>query len=329
MRLAVIVPFGEHDSLLIARLSPLVRRANCWHLSDVNPRAVVIDARVDRTTVSMMTTRKILMIIAGLVLGAALTTYLMLLQADRRATAEAKAGMDETVRPAAVDSRVSESHMTEGSIGQSTPPRAITKSAAVAQQPIVPAPVPAPVPAAPAPTKPAPSAAVTQSTEQAKPAPSTAVASVNVQDAGAPKVVPAPAPRAQRGRENLDRRAAANQGATPETDELVRQSAKLDPSLPPPTSMPTQTPSTASTDSRSASRGSYPSGSAQTDQLVHDSAKLDPSLPPPNMSAARAATEQQQRAMKPGAGSNPIAAAATDQLVRDSAKLDPSLPPPK
>jgi hypothetical protein len=289
----------------------------------------MIDARVDRKTISMMTTRKILMILAGLVLGAALTTYLMLLQADRRATAEVKAGMDETVRPAAVDSRVSESHMTEGSIGQSTPPRAITKSAAVEQQPIVPAPAPAapaPMKAAPTPT---PSAAVTQSTEQAKPAPSTAVASVNVQNAGAPKVVPAPAPRAQRGRENLDRRAAANQGATPETDELVRQSAKLDPSLPPPTSMPTQTPSTASTDPRSASRGAYQTGAAQTDQLVRDSAKLDPSLPPPNMSAVRAATEQQQRAMKPGAGSNPIAAAATDQLVRDSAKLDPSLPPPK
>jgi hypothetical protein len=289
----------------------------------------MIDARVDRTTISMMTTRKILMILAGLVLGAALTTYLMLLQADRRATAEVKAGMDETVRPAAVDSRVSESHMTEGSIGQSTPSRAITKSAAVEQQPIVPAPAPAapaPMKAAPTPT---PSAAVTQSTEQAKPAPSTAVASVNVQNAGAPKVVPAPAPRAQRGRENLDRRPAANQGTTPETDELVRQSAKLDPSLPPPTSMPTQTPSTASTDPRSASRGAYQTGAAQTDQLVRDSAKLDPSLPPPNMSAVRAATEQQQRAMKPGAGSNPIAAAATDQLVRDSAKLDPSLPPPK
>lgn len=277
-----------------------------------------------------MTTRKILMILAGLVLGAALTTYLMLLQADRRATAEARAGMDETVRPAAVDSRVSESHMTEGSIDQSTPSREITKSAAVAQQPVVPAPAPAPA-AAPAPVKPAPSAAVTQSTEQAKPAPSTAVASVNVQDAGTPKVVPAPAPapRAQRGRESLDRRAAANQGTTPETDELVRESAKLDPSLPPPTSMPTQTPPTASTNPRSASRGAYQTGAAQTDQLVRDSAKPDPSLPPPDMSAVRAATEQQQQAMKPGAGSNPIAAAATDQLVRDSAKLDPSLPPPK
>ncbi|WP_233451572.1 hypothetical protein [Paraburkholderia caribensis] len=281
----------------------------------------------------MMTTRKILMILAGLVLGAALTTYLMLLQADRRATAEARAGMDETVRPAAVDSRTSENHMTEGSIGQSTPPRAITKSGAVAQQPAISAPVPAPAPApaAPAPMKPAPvpSAAVTQSTEPAKPAPSTAVASVNVQDAGAPKVVPAPAPRAQRGRESLDRRAATNQGPTPETEELVRESAKLDPSLPPPTSMPTQTPATASTDPRSTSRGAYQTGAAQTDQLVRDSAKLDPSLPPPNMSAVRAATEQQQRAMKPGAGSNPVAAAATDQLVRDSAKLDPSLPPPK
>ena len=186
----------------------------------------------------MMTTRKILMILAGLVLGAALTTYLMVLQADRRATAEATAGMDEDAHPSAADSRVSENHVTEGSIGSPTLPRADTKSAAIAQQPIVPAPAPAapaPMTAAPAPVAPAPapSMAITQRNLQQQPKPaSAAVASVNVPDAGAPKVVPAP--RAQRGRDSLDRRATAYQGATPETEELVRQSAKLDPLLPPP-----------------------------------------------------------------------------------------------
>jgi hypothetical protein len=271
--------------------------------------------RLNDPSVSMMNTRKILMIIGGLLLGAAGTTYLMLLQADRRAMAEATAGMD---------------HVTEGSIGQSKPSGAITKSTAIAQQPVVPAPALAPAPApAPAPmtAAPASSLAATQVTGQPKPqaqpkqAPSTAVASVNVQDSGAPKVVPAQ--RTRRGR-GLDRRAIATQGATPETDELVRESAKLDPSLPPPTSLP---PSSLGARASADQRGTYQSGAAMTDQLVRDSAKLDPSLPAPDMSAARAAMDQ--RSSKPSTSSNPVAAAMTDQLVRDSAKLDPSLPPPK
>jgi hypothetical protein len=275
-----------------------------------------------------MNTRKILMIIGGLLLGAAGTTYLMLLQADRRAMAEVTAAMDESARPPAVDSRVSD-HVTEGSIGQSKPSGAITKSTAIAQHPVVPTPAPA-LAVAPArmTAAPASSPAAAQVTGQPKPqaqpkqAPSTAVAAVNVQDSGAPKVVPAQ--HAQRGRDGLDRRAITTQGATPETDELVRESAKVDPLLPPPTSLPAASlGDRASTDQR----GTYQSGAAMTDQLVRDSAKLDPSLPPPDMSAARAGVDQ--RSSKPGTGSNPVAAAMTDQLVRDSAKLDPSLPPPR
>ncbi len=234
----------------------------------------------------MMNTRKILMIIGGLLLGAAGTTYLMLLQADRRAMAEVTAAMDESARPPVVDSRVID-HVTEGSIGQSKPSGAITKSTAIAQQPVVPAPasVPAPAPAlavAPAPmtAAPASSPAAAQVTGQPKPeaqpkqAPSTAVASVNVQDSGAPKVVPA-----LRGRDGLDRLAITTQGATPETDELVRESAKLDPSLPP----PDMSAARAAMDQRSLKpgTGSNPVAAAMTDQLVRDSAKLDPSLPPP------------------------------------------------
>src|ERR1700730_18288177 len=113
--------------------------------------------RLNDPSVSMMNTRKILMIIGGLLLGAAGTTYLMLLQADRRAMAEATAGMD---------------HVTEGSIGQSKPSGAITKSTAIAQQPVVPAPASAPALAvAPAPmtAAPASSPAAAQVTGQPKP----------------------------------------------------------------------------------------------------------------------------------------------------------------
>jgi hypothetical protein len=218
----------------------------------------------------MMNSRKILMIIGGLLLGAAGATYLMFLQADRHAMAEVTAAMDESARAPVVDSRVSD-HVTEGSIGQSKPSDAITMAVA-----------PAPMTAAPASSSAA--AQVTgqpKSETRLKQAPSTAVASVNVQDSGAPKVVPAQ--RAQRGRDDLDRRALTTQGATqgarPETDELVRESAKLDPSLPP----PDMSAARAAMDQRSSKppTGSSPVAVAMTDQLVRDSAKLDPSLPPP------------------------------------------------
>ena len=231
----------------------------------------------------MMNTRKILMIIGGLLLGAAGTTYLMLLQADRRAMAEVAAAMDESARPPVVDSRVSD-HVTEGSIGQSKPSGAITKSTAIAQQSVVPAPAPA-LAVAPAPMTgaPASSPAAAQVTGQPKPeaqskqAPSTVVASVNVLDSDAPKVVAAQ--RIQRGRDGLERRAITTQGATPETDELVRESSKLDPSLPP----PDMSAARAAMDQRNSKpgTGSNPVAAAMTDQFVRESSKLDPSLPQP------------------------------------------------
>jgi hypothetical protein len=320
----------------------------------------------------MMNTRKILMIIGGLLLGAVGTSYLMLLQADRRATAEATAGMEESTQAPVVDPRVSENHVTEGSIGSSQQTGAISKNAAVAQQPVVPAPAPAPAKVVPAPSAPAPQVAeqpkpsqpqVTpqpqaqaeqqlpaqpkpqpqlaqklqaqpqaqaqqqaQQQVQPKQAPSTAVASVNTSTT---KV--SPTPRAQRGRDDLQRRAMVTQGSTAETDELVRESAKLDPSLPLPDSSvraysntspppaPTRSPDT---------RASNQSSAALTDRLVRESSRPDPSLPAPDMAAVRAAPEV-QRGTITGASSNPVAAAMTEQLVRDSAKLDPSLPPPK
>ncbi|MFL9964707.1 hypothetical protein PQR02_27315 [Paraburkholderia sediminicola] len=189
------------------------------------------------------------------------------------------AAIDESARPPVVDSHVSENHVTEGSIGQSKPFGAITKSTAIAQQPVVPAPAPAPAPMTAASASIPAAAQVTgqpKPQEQPKQAPSTAVASVNVQDSGAPKVVPAQ--RAQRGRNGLDRRAITTQGSTPETDELVRESAKLDPSLPPPTPLP---PGSLGARASTDQRGTYQSGAAMTDQLLRDSAKPDPSLPPP------------------------------------------------
>ncbi len=229
----------------------------------------------------MMNTRKIWMIVGGILLAAVGTVYLTLLLEDRRSVAEVTAAMDESARPPVVDSRVGD-HVTQGSISPSKPSGAVTQSTAIAQEPAVTAPVLAGA-SAPTTAAPASSPAAAQVTGQRKPeaqpkqAPSTAVASVNVQDSSAPKVVPAQ--RALRGRDGLDPRAITTRGATPETDELVRESAKLDPSLPP----PDMSAARAAMDPRSAKphAGSNPVAAAMTDQLVRDSAKLDPSLPPP------------------------------------------------
>jgi hypothetical protein len=230
----------------------------------------------------MMNTRNILMIIGGLLVGAAGTTYLMFLQADHRAMAEATAAMDESARPPVVDSLASD-HVTEGSIGQSKLSGAITQSTAIAQQPVVPAPAVAPVPKTARTAALASGPAAAQVTGQPRPeaqpkkAPSTVVASVNVQDSGAPKVVSAQ--RGQHGRDGLNRHAMTTQGATPETDELIRESAKLDPSLPP----PDMSAARAAMDQRGSKpgTGSNPVAAAMTDQFVRNSARLDPSLPPP------------------------------------------------
>ena len=79
-----------------------------------------------------------------------------------------------------------------------------------------------------------------------------------------------------RARDTLHRRDSST-GSSAETDELVRESAKLDPALPPPDPQ-------AFVHDDQPHRGSNAVGAAITEQLVRESAKLDPALPPPNPS---------------------------------------------
>ncbi|MGF6999888.1 hypothetical protein P3T25_008277 [Paraburkholderia sp. GAS32] len=92
----------------------------------------------------------------------------------------------------------------------------------------------------------------------------------------------APVLRTEGRRDSLHRH-GSNPVAAAITDELVKQSAKLDPALPPPAQAQAQAQAQASHDD-SYRRGSNPVAAAMTDQLVRESAKLDPSLPPPNQS---------------------------------------------
>ncbi|ORC52616.1 hypothetical protein B2G74_08690 [Burkholderia sp. A27] len=89
---------------------------------------------------------------------------------------------------------------------------------------------------------------------------------------------PGSVPPSARARDNTSRQnPGSNAVASSFTDQLVKESAKLDPSLPPPS--PSAPPLVRDDRSR---RGPNPVAAALTDQLVRESSKLDPALPPPN-----------------------------------------------
>ncbi|MBU9385899.1 hypothetical protein [Burkholderia multivorans] len=241
----------------------------------------------------MTSTRKTLMIAGGLLVAAAATGYVMLLRADHRAIAEA--GLADSSAPGAAPAPTptvatppaDDGHTAQGAIA---PPVAKAASAAhptlsassSAPAAIAPAPAVAAAPPAPAPARPAAT-------------PSVKVVTVDAQDAPAPAPAHAAPPQqhARRERDGIERHAAVKpattkaemKAETPETAALVRESAKLDPSLPPPTMPVVATTGTAhtSTTRHGASSGANPVAAAMTEQLVRESTNL--SAPPPRDNA--------------------------------------------
>lgn len=236
----------------------------------------------------MTSTRKTLMIAGGLLVAAAATGYVMLLRADHRAIAEA--GLADSSAPGAAPAPAvatppaDDGHTAQGAIA---PPVAKAASAAhptlsASSPPATIAPAPAVAAAPPAPARPAAT-------------PSVKVVTVDAQDAPAPAPAHAAPPQqhARRQRDGIERHAAVKpattkaemKAETPETAALVRESAKLDPSLPPPTMPVVATTGTAhaSTTRHGASSGANPVAAAMTEQLVRESTNL--SAPPPRDNA--------------------------------------------
>ncbi|MBJ9943670.1 hypothetical protein I7819_27715 [Burkholderia multivorans] len=231
----------------------------------------------------MTSTRKTLMIAGGLLVAAAATGYVMLLRADHRAIAEA--GLADSSAPGAAPAVATppadDGHTAQGAIA---PPVAKAASAAhptlSASSALAPAPAVAAAPPAPAPARPAAT-------------PSVKVVTVDAQDAPAPAHAAPPQQHARRQRDGIERHAgvkpattkAEMKAETPETAALVRESAKLDPSLPPPTMPVVATTGTAhtSTTRHGASSGANPVAAAMTEQLVRESTNL--SAPPPRDNA--------------------------------------------
>ncbi|MCA8435831.1 hypothetical protein [Burkholderia multivorans] len=240
----------------------------------------------------MTSTRKTLMIAGGLLVAAAASGYVMLLRADHRAIAEAgladssAPGAAPTPAPAIATPPADDGHTAQGAIAPPVAKAASaahpTLSASSTPAALAPAPAVAAAPPAPAPTRPAAT-------------PSVKVVTVDAQDAPAPAPAHTAPPQqhARRERDGIERHAAVKpattkaemKAETPETAALVRESAKLDPSLPPPTMPVVATTGTAhtSTTRHGASSGANPVAAAMTEQLVRESTNL--SAPPPRDNA--------------------------------------------
>ncbi|OXI67034.1 extensin [Burkholderia cenocepacia] len=256
----------------------------------------------------MTSTRKTMMIAGGLLVAAAGTAYVMLLRADHRAIEDA--GIGDSAAPVAA-APASNDHAVQGAIAPPAPAAATApKQAAAMPPPAVPtapaAPTPAPAATARVVAAPAPAPAIPVVsdkpqlvTKPAAPPPKVNVVTVDAQDstpaAPAPTAKPAqsapPAQvtqRAPRKRDGLERHAAAappaaTKSETPETAALVRESAKLDPSLPPPSmsSISAMPASTGSYRHGSGSSGANPVAAAMTEQLVRQSSSFKSTAPAP------------------------------------------------
>ncbi|MFB5148592.1 extensin [Burkholderia orbicola] len=266
----------------------------------------------------MTSTRKTIMIAGGLLVAAAGTAYVMLLRADHRAIEDA--GIGDSATPVAA-APAGNDHAVQGAIAPPAPAAATApKQAAAAPPPAPTAPTPAPAATARVDAAPAPVPVVSDKpqpvTKPAAPPPKVNVVTVNPEDSTPPAPAPAPAQtatvqstqsvqparsaapaqstqraqvtqRAPRKRDGLERHAAAPPAATksetPETAALVRESAKLDPSLPPPSmsSISSMPASTGSYRQGSASSGANPVAAAMTEQLVRQSSSFKSTAPVP------------------------------------------------
>lgn len=252
----------------------------------------------------MTSTRKTMMIAGGLLVAAAGTAYVMLLRADHRAIEDA--GIADSAAPVAAASAGSD-HAVQGAIAPPAPAAAtVPKQGAVAAPTAPAAPTPAPAPTARVAAAPAPAPAVPVVsdkpqlvTKPAAPPPKVNVVTVDAQDSTPSAPAPAaksaqsmpPAQvtqRAPRKRDGLERHAtaappAATKSETPETAALVRESAKLDPSLPPPSmsSISSMPASTGSYRQGSGSSGANPVAAAMTEQLVRQSSSFKSTAPAP------------------------------------------------
>ncbi|WP_156393205.1 hypothetical protein [Burkholderia sp. Leaf177] len=237
----------------------------------------------------MRNTRKTL-IITVLLAELAVGAYLVFHKGDE--ATETHVTRDGSQQEEVSDPVLSDTHVTAGSIaGALTAASSANDIAVVPKQAPIgnvvsaePAPpqvenaVQAPQPAAKLNAEPAPAqaAANTQNAPVSANPPVTQSAP-ETQNASVLEKRPAPVARADASRD-YSRSRNPRSTTSAMTDQLVRESAQLDPALPPPNPALMVPAPVVRAD---PSHRSNPVAAAMTDSLVRDSARLDPSLPPP------------------------------------------------
>ena len=246
----------------------------------------------------MTSTRKTLLIAGGLV-AAAGTAYVMLLRADHRAIEDA--GIGDSAAPLPRRPRATITRCRAPSRRRPRPPRSHRNRRLSRRRP-------APAPAAPA------------ATARVDAAPAVPVVSDKPQ--------PVTKPRAAAEGQRRDRRCAGfDPPSPPPAAKPVQQAA--------PAPAPRRSRTCAAQARRPRTpRGRSPSATKsetpETAALVRESAKLDPSLPPPSMSSVSSmpASTGSYRQGSSSSGANPVAAAMTEQLVRQSSSFKSTAPAP-
>ncbi|MFM0195617.1 hypothetical protein PQQ65_21160 [Paraburkholderia strydomiana] len=243
-------------------------------------------------------------LIIGLVLADLVVCgYLFYPREDRKSAPPAEAAL---TAPDTTESRsYGESHVIAGSIARPGSPDANANASAKSNSGTIVSggDVRAPAPAAPMPTTPAataapaatvaniPAAEMQPQAQVAQPAqPQTQTQTQQTQVQPQPQSQPQQQPQPQRysarskatqhaddarSHEDLRRHGSSDVGALM-TELLVRESAKLDPSLPPPPASPTPPPSSVTDREPINRRNSNPVAAAMTDQLVKESARVTP-----------------------------------------------------
>lgn len=214
------------------------------------------------------------LIAAVVVFDLAFVAYLLVPKHDQEA-AEAEAALTSAASPAAAGTQFSDTHVVAGSILPTTQSAIRKDSAEVAPQPTpagnVVAALTPPVKAVT--VAPQPAAQPQPPAQSQQP-----VRALPLADAKESFTTRSYAtPRGDRARDD-QHRSGSNAVAAAMTEQLVRESAKLDPSLPPP-------PAINPDDLRR--RNSDPVGAAMTDQLVRESSRVTPAPQPSNQSGTQ------------------------------------------
>jgi hypothetical protein len=255
----------------------------------------------------MTNTGKVL-IIGLLVIDVGVAGYLLFPKEEERAPAATGEVIASASMAAADQARAGETHVAAGTVVRTLPDgggsdklaavapvapvapaapattaAAVTAAtlapgaAATPVAPVPPAAAPAPAVAAASPTPAATATpntppATRQAANDSQSATRTVVASTEVQSSARTKSKAAPRAEQTRGRKHDDsRRGGSNQVSAALTAQLVKESAKPDPSLP--------LPPGGSRHLGKSGRSSNPVASAMTDQLVRESSKVDLSAP--------------------------------------------------